>query len=286
MSMKVTLEQLIRAAGELPPMPQAAQKALQLIRDPEVNMGEVAAVLAVDQVLSGLVLRLANSAFYGLPGRVVTVHQAVMVLGSNAVRDLLLASTVAGYLSRPLPGYALPGGALWRHALGVAIGARWIFEKRRWKGTDEVYYAGLLCDIGKLPFEKLLRGVQAEAGDWLHGSFLEMERQHFGIDHALLGAEIGRRWHLPDELITAIAHHHQPAEAPQHQKMVAAVHVADAAMMMLGVGVGVDGLRYVLDGVALELLGFEESEMEDLIRQVTDQIYLAELFLSDQAPGW
>jgi putative nucleotidyltransferase with HDIG domain len=277
--MGFTVDQLIREAGDLPPMPQAAQRALSLIRQPETSATQVAGVLAVDQVLTGLVLRWANSAYYGLQNRVSTVQQAVMVLGLHVVRDLLLASAVAPYLNRSLPGYDLKRGDLWRHSLGVAIGAKWVVERRGWKFGDEAYHAGLLCDIGKLAFEKLLRGLDISRIDWLQGSFLDSERAHFGIDHAMLGAEMARRWRLPEELIGTIQFHHNPSGAQNSPALVASVHIADAAMMMMGVGIGTDGLRYGLDANAVNRLNLSEFDMIALVEHISAQIELAEAFI-------
>jgi putative nucleotidyltransferase with HDIG domain len=277
--MLFTVDQLIREAGDLPPMPQVAQRALSLIRQPESSATQVASVLAVDQVLAGLVLRWANSAYYGLQQRVATVQQAVMVLGLHVVRDLLLASAVAPYLNRPLPGYDLKRGELWRHSLGVAVGAKWVAERHGWKFGDEAYHAGLLCDIGKLAFEKLLRDNDTSQVDWQRGAFMDQERAHFGIDHAMLGAEMAKRWRLPDDLVAAIRYHHNPSASTEYQQIIASVHVADAATMMMGVGVGKDGLRYNLDQSAIDQMRLNDQDLVELIEFISTQIQMAESFI-------
>src|ERR1700690_658065 len=122
--MSATIEQLIQSAGELPSMPQVTQKALAIIRDPDADPAELASILSMDQVLTSLVLRWSNSAHFGIKSRVATVHHAIMVLGLNTLRELLLASSVSRYLNRPVPGYDLKQGELWKHSMGVATGAR------------------------------------------------------------------------------------------------------------------------------------------------------------------
>lgn len=277
--MVITVEQLIKRAGDLPPIPQAAQKALMLIRNPETNIGDIADVMAVDQVLTSLVLRWANSAYYGIGNHVATVHQAVMVLGLNTVQSLILASTVASYMDRPLPGYDLERGEMWKHAIGVATGARMLASRFGRQQAEEAYHAGLLCDIGKLAFEILLRNVKIDRPEWKDLTFLELERAKFGIDHAALGSEMARRWNLPDNLVKTIAFHHNPSNAGEFAKTASAVHIADAAMMMLGQGVGKDGLQYKLDPQAFTLLGLNENGMNDLIERMTVQIKELESFI-------
>jgi len=275
-----TLDQLIQEAGKLPPIPQAAQKALALIRNPEANVGSLARIIGADQVLSGQVLRCANSAYYGMSSRLVTVQQAIMALGMNAVQEMIMTSSVSDQLNRPMPGYDLKRGELWQHALGTAIGARLISKHHRLNFDEEAYFAGLLCDIGKLVFERLLRDANLHPSDWGHHSFLELERASFGIDHAMLGAEIARRWSLPDELVTAIACHHAPQAAQHYPQLAATVHVADVSMMILGIGIGVDGLLYPLEETALDQLGMTGEDLLSLVDEISGQLSKAKDLLT------
>jgi HD-like signal output (HDOD) protein len=164
--------------------------------------------------------------------------------------------------------------------MGVATGARMVTEHINRKLSEEAYYAGLMCDIGKLAFEKLLRTSDTSLPEWNGSSFLEMERIHFGVDHAMLGAEMARRWHLPDELVAAIAYHHNPSEAQDYVMIASAVHVADAAMMMLGVGVGKDGLKYALDPEALKRLKMDDQDLITLLDKIIAEIQMAEIMIS------
>jgi putative nucleotidyltransferase with HDIG domain len=277
--MKLSVDELIREAGELPPMPQVAQRALGMIREEEASAVQLAEVLSVEQVLTGLLLRNANSAYYGMQNRILTVNQAIVVMGMNAVRELLLASSVVSYLYRPLPGYELRRGELWRHSLGVAIGARFLMERRNKRLVEEAYYAGLLCDIGKLAFEKLIRRTDTFTSDWLEHSFLDKEQEVFGLNHAALGAEMAARWGLPDVLAQVIANHHTPSQAAQKPEIASAVHLSDMTLMMMGIGLGKDGLRYPLDPFALECLKITQPELDMLFIQVMSQIQLADLFV-------
>ncbi|MCX6079895.1 MAG: HDOD domain-containing protein [Chloroflexi bacterium] len=270
--MNYSVDELILEATRLPPIPQAAQKALAFIRDPASNAADLAAVLSKDQVLSAHVLRWANSALYGMENRIATVQQAIVVLGLTTVQELILAHSMADRLNKAMPGYELNRGDLWHHAVGTAIGAKLISKERSLKIDEEAYFAGLLCDMGKLVFEKLLRDTDTSQPEWSHHPFQEMELATFGIDHAMLGAEMARRWQLPEHIVTAIAHHHNPEAAPNNQILVSAVHVADSAMMMLGVGIGIDGLQYTLDLEALKRLRMNEQDLILLVEQVSDQL--------------
>ncbi len=274
-----TIDRLLQRLGELPPMPAVAQKALALIRNPNSKMNELADVLALDQAMAGLVLRWANSAYFGLRSPVTTVRQAVVYLGQNSIQSLVMAASLAAFINRPAPGYALERGDLWKHAVGVASGARLVAAKFGPTLAEDAYHAGLLADIGKLAFEALLRETDTSTPDWQAESFADLEVAHFGVDHATLGAEIARRWNLPAPLVEAIACHHRPAEAKDGAVLAAAVHIADAAMMMLGIGLGRDGLQYPLDPAACERMSWTEENFYDLINKVMPLINETEAFL-------
>ncbi|NMC11378.1 MAG: HDOD domain-containing protein [Chloroflexi bacterium] len=277
--MNTILDKLIARVGELPPIPMVTQKALDVIRDPDSSMGELANILSMDEAMTSLVLRWVNSAYYGLKYPVSTVQQAVTFLGQRTLHSLVLAASVASLLDRAAPGYALERGELWRHSIGVAAGARLIAAKFGQRTAEEAYHAGLLCDIGKLAFEVLLRDVDMNSEEWQYGDFKEMETIHFGVDHATLGAEMARRWRLPAILVDAIAHHHNPSEAAEAGILAAAVHVADAAVMSLGIGIGKDGLQYVVDEAACERVGWNESMFSDLSARIVPFVEEADKYI-------
>ena len=270
--MNYSISQLLQEARDLPPIPQAVQRALTLIYNPESNASELAAILSTDQALAAKVLRWANSAYYGIENRIVTIQQAIVVLGMNILQELVLTYSVSDHLNRPLPGYALLRGELWEHALGTAIGAKLISKQRHLRLDEEAYFSGLMCDIGKLILERLLREIDFSNSEWRQQSFLYLERTKFGVDHAMLGAEMARRWQLPESLVAAIAYHHEPQAAPDHQSLVAAVHVADVSMTILGIGIGLDGLHYPLNPEALKCLEMTWEDLFPLAEQVTSQL--------------
>ncbi|EKD87665.1 MAG: HDIG protein [uncultured bacterium] len=277
--MSVSIDELVNQVGNLPPLPQAAQKALALIRDPKSSMSSVSDVLGKDQVLTSLILRMANSVYYGLTFPVTTVQQAAVVLGQSTIQSIILAASVAPYLERPIPGYGLDRGELWRHSIGIAAGARFVAEPFGREAAETAYHAGLLCDIGKLAFEFLLRKEQQRFSNWKNMSFEELENKLFGVNHADLGAEIARRWRLADPLIAAIQFHHAPQLAGEHSLIASAVHLSDAAMMMMGVGIGIDGLQYNLNEFAIAKLDFNQQKMDALISKISEYVNEAEIFI-------
>ncbi len=277
--MPASIDELIRKVGDLPPLPQVAQKALNLIRNPKSNMDDLANVLVMDQGLTSTVLRWVNSSYYGLASPVSTVQQAVVYLGQNTIQSLVLAASVSTFLYKPVPGYELDRGDLWKHSIGIATGAQWLTKKFGSEISEEAYHAGLLCDIGKLAFEVILRNVDTTKINWQGRSFNELEIEIFGIDHARMGAEMAKRWNLPEGLQKAIEFHHHPASAGEHVLLASAVHLSDAALMMLGISLGKDGLRYELDPIAMQTLKISEDQFTLVFEQISQAIEAAEKFI-------
>jgi putative nucleotidyltransferase with HDIG domain len=270
---------LIKQVGDLPPIPQVAQKALSLIRNPNSDMGDLAGVLSLDQGMTSTVLKWVNSPYYGLAQQVSTVQQAVVYLGQTTIQNLILAASVSTLLYRPVPGYGLERGDLWKHSIGVANGAQILANHFGEAVASEAYHAGLLCDIGKLAFEVLMRKVDLDRVNWQGKPFSDLEVEVFGFDHAHMGAAMAAKWNLPESLQKAIEFHHSPALAGEHMPVAAAIHIADAAMMMFGIGVGSDGLRYNLDPNALAILGLKEENIPTLFDQMVNQISTIQAYL-------
>jgi putative nucleotidyltransferase with HDIG domain len=283
-----TVNNLLQQAEKIPPLPAVAKKALRLMNNPDYSMKQLGNTLATDQAIASTLLRWANSSYYGLASKISTVHQAVAYLGENMVRSLVLTAALATYMDRPLPGYYLDKGELWKHSIGVAVTARYITKKYGQDTAEEAYTAGLLCDIGKLAFETALRDARIEDTEWVNRSFLELENDYFGINHAELGAMMAQRWGFPDSLKDAIAFHHKPSDGGDKSVLPSAVHIADILVTSLGIGIGRDGLKYPLDPFALQKLGLDEPAYERIIEHIVIELKNCEesnWFLAAPAPS-
>lgn len=265
------LNEIIKQSEVLTPMPEVAKRALWIMNEPTFNMKELGEILATDQAIASTLLRWANSPYFGLVSPVTTVPQAVAYLGENTVRNLVLTGALSTYMDRPVPGYYLDRGELWKHSVGVAIASRMITEKFGKQLSEQAYTAGLLCDIGKLAFENMLRGIRI-GEQWDGKPFQEIEDHYFGINHADLGAELAHRWGLPMILQDAIHFHHTPTHANMEAVLPSAVHLGDAMIMMLGIGIGRDGLQYSIDPIAMERLSIPNTDLENILMRLIPKL--------------
>lgn len=278
-----TAIRLPAALRQIPPLPQVAVRAMEMIRDPGTPRTALAQVLSLDQAMTGRFLRAVNSAYYGLPRRITSLDEAIGMLGYERVHEVVMAAAANHYLTQPLPAYELEGGMLWQHAVAVATGSEWIARRRGIAPHSEAYVAGLLHDVGKLALDIMLhhRAEWSHAGDDAGDAeaWTAVERHVTGHDHPELGAAIARSWNLPDRVVEAIACHHDPSAATLDARLAAAVHVANAAALMAGIGLGVDGLRYVLDARSVACLEWGEDDTVHLMDEMQVAVVKAEAIL-------
>ncbi len=265
------VQEIVAKVHHLPPLAPTLLAALRLLDNPDSDAREVAEAILADQVMTAQLLRFANSARYGAGTRITTVSDAVARLGFRATRSLLMAAMLQPMLSSDLPGYEVRDGGLWRHASAVAMCSQALAQRLNYRPAEEAFVAGLIHDIGKVVlghamgerFRLVLGRVMAGEVD-----FLQAERQEFGLGHDDVGALIARKWGLPSSLQETISLHHRWKPDAEHAALVAIVHVADTVCLMLGVGLGRDGLFYRVDERALASLGLQEEDIEQLMLTV------------------
>ena len=269
------LEALVRQVRDLPALPAAVLRVMELTDDPNAGLADVARALASDQALAVRVLKLANSAFYGASRRVSTVSEAVVILGMRTTRNLAMATSCQDLLEREVSGYALDRGALWRHSLACGAAAQALAKRAGYRGLEEAFVAGLLHDVGKVVLNACLKDqftlVLRRA--WGGGiPYAEAEREILGFDHAEAGARLLERWNLPDGLVSAVRHHHAPGEATIPSPLPGLIHVADAICLTLGIGLGIDGLAFRLQPEALAGLNLTAEDFEQVASETCDTL--------------
>lgn len=280
---KITLEYIVNKIEDIEVMPEIIQEIIQLTEDPDSTVHDIEKVILKDQVLTTKILRLANSAYYGYARKISTISQATVLLGFQAIKGIAMASTVKSYMTQELKGYSLEKDELWIQSQSCAIISRFLAKSIKYTNPEEAYIAGLLRDIGKTILNQHMEKEYLEILSLVKEndlSFLDAEKQVLGFNHAEIGAKVAAKWNLPKELVDAIGLHHTPELATENPLLVSIVHIADAITMIMGVGLGLDGLAYSLSPKAVQTLGLNEIDFENIISQVSDLITDEESFLN------
>lgn len=262
----ITLEAILSQIDNLPELPQVATKVLQLLNDAGSSSHDLARIIASDQALTAKILRLANSAYYGVSRRITTVNDAVTILGFSALKSLILIATAYGAVSQSLMGYGLKAGELWQHSLLTAELSRCLAEKTLFAQPDEAFTAGLLHDIGKVALNQLAlpeiyRAVKLSENQSI--PLHEAELAILGFHHGTVGGHLGDKWNLPGVLCEAIAQHHTPSLTAPHQ-LSATVALANALALGDPPPTPMLILHDLTESQALALIGRAQQSMEEM----------------------
>lgn len=276
------MQDIIDQVQALPALPDTALKLMKAVGDPRSTMEDVVEAIRYDQVVTADVLRLCNSAYFGLSRRVTSLYEALLCLGNVKVLQLVMSVHTNAVLARPQEGYGLAPGVLWKHSVGVALAASSIAAHLKLPDAPMAFTAGLLHDIGKVvlnsyvsrEFREIVRIVSER-----RISFLEAEKQMLGFTHSEVGAQIAEKWSLPEPIVRCIRFHHDPQSVVPPDRLVDAVHVGDCVCLMLGIGIGDDGLSYRADNTVMQRCGLREPDLERLGLDVTTELHrVQELF--------
>lgn len=224
----MTPEDLVKEVGSLFSLPEAALRVNELIDTPTATLQDIAEVVQLDAGLASAVLRLANSAYYGLPSKVGMVSLAITLIGQKALRDIVLSVSVTRAF-KGLPEDLVDMHAFWQNSTTCGVIARNLARLAGERDGESLFLAGLLHAVGKLVFyarrpvhyrEILARQPQNQS------EFVAEERRMFGFSYAELGAALLKSWRLPALLVTTTAYQLEPLKAPAFRKEAAILHVA------------------------------------------------------------
>jgi HD-like signal output (HDOD) protein len=260
-------KKIVQSVGELPPMPQTIFKAREILQDPTSSIKDLAEVLETDPAIAAQVLKMANSPYYGMSGKVSSLQNASVVLGQKVIGELLTMAGASSILGNTLEGYGLEAGFMWRHSLGVAFASKNIASMKHPSLTNDAFTAGLIHDVGKLVLDPYIVERKKTFESFMNDgqkSFLEAEKSILGFSHSEIASELCKVWGVPASLSKAIQFHHDPALS-NNDPLTYIIHTADALAMMTGLGLGVDGILYELDQNAPLLLGLGEEDTSTIM---------------------
>lgn len=259
-----TLRRRVESIQSLPTVSGTLRQISVMLEKPRITIDELGRFVSSDPALATKVLKMVNSAAYGFPGRISSVSHAIMLLGLNVIKGLLLGVCVFDLMQKSMAG-------LWEHSLGCACSARVLAQKKNLKEPEEASICGLLHDFGKIAlmmgfpreFEKVL--VEAKAtGTTLH----ETEKKYFAATHAEAGSWLAQKWHFPRNLVDTIGYHHNPQLARQAPLEAAIVHVADLLTRAKAVGFAGDPFVPAVHPAAWEMLKLSEKDILDVFESL------------------
>ena len=277
------INSIIKKIDRLTPIPQVASKVMSIVEDPKSSMYDLSKVIIFDTAVTANLLKVVNSAYFGLPGKVDSVHQAIVYMGMAQVVDLVLLSASGENLQTAQEGYDLEAGELWKYSVASALIARELAEKKGVKDTHLIFTAALLKDIGKVILNQYVKDSFDKINVLVtkqNFTFREAEKEVIGIDHAELGGMVAENWKFSPKMVEIIRHHHRPQETSISEFESAIVYTADTICMMMGIGVGSDGLAYRFHREVVESLELTENEFQKMVAGFVDKIEQIEAMIN------
>ncbi|MEE9295265.1 MAG: HDOD domain-containing protein [Phycisphaerae bacterium] len=279
------VDEALARCGDIATLPEVTAKIIELVEDHNSSARQMHEVIKTDPALSARMLKVVNSAFYGLPGQIASVDRAIVLLGLSAVKNIAIAASV----SRMFKGQEIGGGFtakdLWKHSVAVAVSGRLIAKIIGFTGAaDEVFLAGLIHNLGILvarqAFPEKLKEV-VERCMAAGGGFLELQNEIIGADHQAFGAALTQKWKFPRGLRAVVGHHLDPEKlAPELRDFGTIIHLAVilCCKEKIGFYLSADGAE--LTDELLEHVQLQRGQIDELLEELDDNIAAAEATLA------
>ena len=270
------IDDIIKEIDKLKPIPQVTQKVMAIANDTMSSASDLAGIIQYDPALTANLLKICNSTFFGLRRKMDSIHQAVAYLGIDQVVDMTLMNLGSKNLKRAQKGYDLREGELWKYSVVSAFMARDIAESKEIGDKHLVFTAALLKDIGKVVLNEYVENYFNEiekAVNEKNITFREAEKLIIGIDHAELGAMIAKKWNFSGKMVGIIGNHHLGSGWKEDDMELAAVYVADTLCMIMGIGVGSDGLAYRFHPKVMEKLDFSDTGLQMMMASFGEKLH-------------
>lgn len=274
------INRAIAGIGEIATLPEITVRIIQIVEDAKSTARDLHTVIKNDPALASKILKVVNSAFYGLPGQVNNVDRAVVLLGFSAVKNIAIAASMTRLF---LSGSTIDGFNamdLWRHSAAVGAVAGTIARIQGSPATEELFLAGLIHDLGLLIERQVLPKKLAEVIARHRAApkpFTQVEEEVIGADHQAFGQALAAKWHFPRALCTVIGYHHKPhLLAPEFRPIAEIVHAADILACKAEIGFTATAADETLTPELLESLGITATDVDSILAELPERVANAE----------
>ncbi len=279
------INQIIGNIRNLPTPPIVFEQIQKVLQDPDASVGHIANIISEDPAMSVKVLKLTNSAFYGLSREVESVKHAIMIIGLEAVKNLVLSASVLNMFKADDSNRDFHEG-FWRHSLAVAFASRLLATKFKKYGTfnpDAVFTSGLIHDIGKIVIccfmPKEHQQIMASLSSVDDLEVIKAEEDALGFNHAQLGRQLAKQWKLPDRMADTLGFHHHPAQENASDNHAHLISLANHVAHLCFPSADIDNSHFhVADGV-YKFFGITDEIIDEAKAELFEEYMKAETFM-------
>jgi HD-like signal output (HDOD) protein len=271
------VDSAIKGISHIATLPEITLKIIELVEDPTSTAQDLHAVISNDPALCSRILKVVNSAFYGLPRQIGSINRAIVLLGLNAVKNIAIAASLTKLFRGGELCPKFSARDLWIHSIAVAAGGKLVCDELRLGLPDEAFLAGLIHDIGIMVEMQAQRNQLMQVFEQMQFdrdgaptvNMLELEQKVFGTDHQAFGAGLCDTWKFPKSFSYVTGFHHNPLELPEGSRMLACiVYIADRLAAKAGYGFRGDLLSLEPEVAVVDDLGMTAEQLQ----HVTDSL--------------
>lgn len=281
----------VKGISHIATLPEITLSIIELVEDPSSSAQDLNKVISNDPALCSRILKVVNSAFYGLPRQIGSINRAISLLGLNAVKNLAIAASLAKLFKGGSLCTRFDAKDLWTHSIATSAISRVIANTLKLNFADEAFLAGLIHDIGimvelQVDREKLasvINNLEVDSAGNVVGDFVAMERSVFGCDHGLFGATLCESWKFPKSFVHACGHHHDPRSLPPENRTLAwIVHIADRLSAANNRGFRLDVTSTDISDEALAAIGMSRDQLATVHSAIPGALETAEATFAGQ----
>lgn len=266
----------VQSISHIATLPEITLKIIDLVENPRSTAQDLHKVISNDPALVARILKVVNSAFYGLPGQIGSINRAIVLLGLNAVKNIVIAASLAKLFrgGRVSPNFSAKD--LWTHSIAVGVLSKMITTKINNILPDEAFLGGLIHDLGILVELQAMRDPLIEVVETAAKQevrYIDLETKVMGADHQAFGAGLTSKWKFPKSFQYITGHHHDPMALPQDCRfLTSVVHVADHICCEEGLGYSLTCKSEPLDPNVLAELGLTMDAIKEMAKQLPEML--------------
>lgn len=270
----IFIKQALEKITNIGTLPEVTAKIITTVEDPRSTAAQLNKIVSNDPALATRILKVVNSAFYGVPGQIGSIERAIVMLGLNGVKNIAVAASLGQLFKNVKICDGLEARDVWTHSIAVGVAAREIAKKLKSSAADEAFLAGLIHDSGILVW---LQAHPEMFGDICHQAkdseqdFCQIERDTAGVDHQMLGIALAENWRFPRSCQMAAGYHHRPTSlAKEHRQLVDLVFVADTICCQQGYGFSLTAYHQKIDDIDPAQLGITSAIIDSLLETMPE----------------
>jgi len=282
--MNLTIDEIISDVSKLVTLPEICLKITEMVEDPDSSIEDIGRLISQDPSLTVKILKISNSAMYGLRSEVDTVARAITLLGTRQIRDLVLA-TSAFESFKGISNSLVTMEDFWSHSLLCGLAANELTKLCGLRNGDGLFVAGLLHDIGQLILfnrepelsqQALLLSMEGADEYQMH----QAEQQVFGFNHMDIGLKLAEKWQLPEYIKYCIGYHHCPEQSPDFKQEVSIIHISNTIAVLAELNSTDQELAPLVDDYAWQQTGLDVSVFSNLIEKINQEFTEIESLLN------